>query len=225
MDGLALASCANETAGCIRIRYKMSTTNWASAFTHVGAGQTSQAQTTPASWTCAAGSYQHLQVTTSQQLTKAQLIESEVGRFDGLATRTDNTLRRVVCSVLIWFGLFLLLQPLFDASEAWGNCLKCIPCCGSTLMNVSEGAVSCVICVFSMLCGASLALIVVATVWVHIRPWMSAWMFSLVVLLCLCSCICIQLAPQKKRVPDSARSLSGSGEDWSDEEAGAELLD
>lgn len=223
MNGLALVSCEGLRAGCVRVSYKMAKTNWASAFTHIGAGQTTRAQTTPASWTCAEGSYQHLQASNSLQLTKAELIESEVGRFDGLASQSDNTLRRVVCSVLIWLGVFLLLQPLFDASEAWGNCLKCIPCCGSTLMNVSEGAVSCVICVFSLLCGASITLIVAAVVWVHIRPWMSAWMSSLVILLCLCSCICIQIAPQKKRVPDSARSLSGSGEEWSDEDDGTAI--
>ena len=91
-----------------------------------------------------------------------------------------------------------------------GDYLRCLPCVGSFLEDLLEGMVDVLVWMVSCAVGCSCGLLVIAIVWVVMRPQVGAGLLLVCLVL---GCCAYAMAQQHKNNRDSNRAYSKDVED------------
>merc|ERR1712025_1368448 len=98
-------------------------------------------------------------------MTKDELLSREHN-----ANSTQTWLLRIAGLVMAWAAVFCCFAPIAFAADVFGDVLNFIPCCGNMLEGIVEGVVNFVLCCLSCAIGCSCGLLVIAVMWVFMRP-------------------------------------------------------
>jgi len=205
IEGNYLKTCRVDTLGCIRIKYSMSSATAPSVITHVGsAGQTGP-EAVPGSWGCSGAPWQAIEPV---PMSKAEMIEALQAE-----NKATTWILRILGLCLAWAAVYCCFQPVAAAAGAVGDCVNFLPC-GGYLQDMLEGVVQQVICCMSCGIGCSSGLLVMALVWLFMRPLYGGLMLA--ASLCLCFCA----AAARSQTTAARKGAIPSSDESSDEEFG-----
>merc|ERR1719231_452838 len=100
------------------------------------------------------------------------------------AERSATTwILRVIGLICAWLSLYCMFQPIAASADVMGDCLNLIPFCGGAIGNMLEGIVEMFLCIIACGWGCSCGLLVIAIVWIGMRPTIGGPLLAGVLLL------------------------------------------
>jgi len=157
-----LSSCRSDHLGCIRISYSKSDATHMSVLALTEGAGILKPQPVDSSWGCAASSF-------------IRMFPEEMSKDDMIAKLKDEQhastwIFRIAGLIAAMCGLYCCFQPVAHAADVMGDVLSYIPIFGQLMENVLEGIVDTALLLISCSFGLSCGLLVIATVWLAMRP-------------------------------------------------------
>eukprot|EP00932_Pfiesteria_piscicida_P003590 SRR837773.13499.p3 GENE.SRR837773.13499~~SRR837773.13499.p3 ORF type:complete len:142 (-),score=62.81 SRR837773.13499:170-562(-) len=114
---------------------------------------------------------------------------------------------RLVGVLGAWMSVYCMLSPLKWMADKIGDVAGCIPCIGDFVEGLIEGVAEAVICMISCSFGCSCSFLVIAVVWLYMRP-----LYGGAFMLISCCCCCAA-GMGAKQVMDGRRDKGGMFEE------------
>jgi len=157
-----LSSCRSDKLGCIRISYSKSDATHMSVLALTEGAGILKPQPVDSSWGCAATSF-------------IRMFPEEMSKDDMIARLKDEQHAttwgfRIAGLIAAMCGLYCCFQPVAHAADVMGDVLSYIPIIGQLMENVLEGVVDMALLIISCSFGLSCGLLVIAIVWLAMRP-------------------------------------------------------
>lgn len=199
-SGQYIVTCAAPTIGCLRISYKKNSATTLSVLSGVEGGYTKPIEV-PSSWGCSPGQFDAL-------IGKPMSLTQFAGKFE--ETNSTNTwMMRVLGLGFVVITVYCCFSPISAGADVIGDFLRCLPCVGGFLEDLLEGMVDTLVWIVSCAVGCSCGLLVIAIVWVAMRPQVGAGLLLVCLVL---GCCAYAIAQQHKKNRDSNR-ISGKDEE------------
>ncbi|CAJ1462305.1 unnamed protein product [Effrenium voratum] len=174
MAGTSLVTCQMPRLGCLKIQFFKNWESSVSLMTAVQSGYTVPVDV-PASWGCSPDKYQALEGGISSKQAFSTMLEE--------ANTTSTWMMRFLGLCFAWIAVYCCFQPISASIDVVGDCLRIIPCVGGLLEDLLEGMVTCLLCVVSCCCGCSLGFLVIALMWLYMRPLIGGGLLAICLVL------------------------------------------
>lgn len=189
-----LSSCRTDRLGCIRISYNKSEATHISVIAKTGASGVMEPFPTEKTWNCPATNLIRM---SPKEMTKEEMIAQMKAENDALTWGL-----RIAGLILAWLSLYCVFDPIATAADVMGDVLSYIPVIGEMLESALEGVVTMFLCLISCGFGCSCGLLVIAIVWVAMRPMIGGPLLGGVIVLFVVGYCALSKAdrdPQKRR--------------------------
>lgn len=201
-----LSTCKSNRLGCLRISYSSNSASHISVMGKVGASGNVEPFPTDKSWGCGEDSFIRMY---TEEMTKEDMIAKMKGENEA---RTWAI--RIVGLFACWIAMWCCLEPISSAADAVGDILSYIPILGEALESLLEGVVDFIVCFISCSIGCCCGLLVIAIVWVAMRPVVGGPLMGGCVVLGILAIVACKMSvkdPKRMRKKKKLQGWQGQG--------------
>jgi len=175
-----MVTCATaDVVNCLRISYRKNSDTGVAVMANIGTGDVTGPHDMPSAWGCASTPWARM---FSYKAGGALTKETMLAKLNA-GNQTMTWIIRLFGILATWLAVYCCFQPISAFVDVIGDYLACIPCIGGAMEMLLEGVVGVILCAVSCMCGVSSALIVIAIVWVVMRPLVGICLLAVAILL------------------------------------------
>jgi len=189
-----LSSCQSDRLGCVRVSYNKSDASHMTVLGLTGSSGVMSPYTIDGTWSCPEEEFIRMW---PKEMTKDEAISAMKEE-----QKVITWILRVAGLLVAWIAIYCVFDPIATAADYMGSMLAYIPFFGEMLESALEGVVEIFLCIISCSFACSCGLLVIAVVWLAMRPVIGGPIMGAAVVLlvvAICAMRCGERNPKKMR--------------------------